>query len=50
MGNNLVLFGSSRAYKVICSRVEITEIIVHEADEPNPLVHFLYVEPLTAEG
>ena len=33
----------------ICHQVEVPEIVVHEADEPNALVDFLDAEPLTGE-
>ena len=47
MGDNLGPNGLSRGCKVFCSKV--SEIVVHEADEPNGLVDFPDAQPLTCE-
>ena len=49
MGDNLGPNGLSRGCKVFCSRVEVSEIVLHEADEPNAVVDFLDAEFLTGE-
>jgi hypothetical protein len=41
MGDNLVPNGLSRGCGVFCSQIDISEIVEHEADEPDALVNFL---------
>jgi hypothetical protein len=49
MGDNLVPNGLSRGCKVFLLQVEVSEIIVHEADEPNAVVDFLDAEFLASQ-
>jgi len=48
MGGNLVPNGLSRDCKVLLW-LEISQIIIHEADEPNAVVDFLDAEPLAGQ-
>jgi hypothetical protein len=50
MGGNLGRNGLSRGRKVSLLQVDISQIIVDEADEPNSLVDFLDAEALSGEG
>ena len=49
MGDNPAPNGLSRGCKVFLLQIEVAEIIVHEADEPNALVDFLDAESLTCQ-
>jgi hypothetical protein len=49
MGDNLVPNGLSRGCRVFLLQVEVPEIIVHEACEPNAIVDFLNAEFLAGQ-
>jgi hypothetical protein len=50
MGDSLVPSGVVEGLQGFLLQVEISEIIVHEADEPNALVDFLDAEFLACRG
>jgi len=49
MGDNLVPNGLSMWLQGFLLQVEISQIIVHEADEPNAVVDLLDAESLTSQ-
>ena len=49
MGDNLGPNGLSRGLQGFLLQVEVTEIVVHEADEPNAIVDFLDAEFLAGQ-
>ena len=49
MGDNLVPNGLSMGLQGSLLQVDVAEIVVHEADDPNAVVDFLDAEFLTGE-
>jgi hypothetical protein len=49
MGDNLVPFGVVEGLQGFLLQVEISQIIMHEADEPNAVVDFLDAELLAGQ-
>jgi hypothetical protein len=49
MGDNLVPNGLSMGLQCFLLQVDIVEIVVDEADEPNAVVDFLDAESLTGQ-
>ena len=49
MGDSLVPNGLSMVCSVFLLQVDVSEIMVHEADEPNAVIHLLYSEPLAGQ-
>jgi len=49
LGDNLVPNGLSMVLQGSLFPVDVSQIIVHEADEPNAVVDFCDAEPLSGE-